>query len=392
MSTTPLDLRMIRHAALAGWRGFGRVEPNPMVGCVIGTVRGEVLGVGWHRVFGGPHAEVEAIADCERRGHPTHGATAWVTLEPCNHFGKTPPCTDALLRAGIARVVFARRDPNKPASGGAERLAAAGVECVEVPPQQQGGELALRLSDPFIKRLHTGLPWVIAKWAQTLDGKVATRTGDSKWISGESSRAMVHRLRGRVDAVLTGIGTVRADNPRLTARPNHGQPRRTPRRCIIDPRLETPREALLLTGSAAGANDGPVTLFTTPVAAHSPRAEELRRAGVEVVPLPTASGGSLQGAGGASGLDLAAALRHLARAHDALNVLVESGPGLLGRLIAAGLVDEALVFIAPKLLGDPAGLSPAAVGEAPSIARATALRMLRVSRREQDIVVVASMR
>lgn len=389
--TTPLDLRMLRRAALAGWRGMGRVEPNPMVGCVIGTVRGEVLGVGWHRVFGGPHAEVEAIADCGRRGNPTHGATAWVTLEPCNHFGKTPPCTDALLKAGIARVVFARRDPNKPASGGAERLRAAGVECVEL----HGCELARRLSDPFIKRLHTGLPWVIAKWAQTLDGKVATRTGDSKWISSESSRAMVHRLRGRVDAVLTGIGTVRADNPRLNPRPTRGtaKPRRTPRRCVIDPRLETPRESLLFTGSAPGATDGAVTLFTNPVVAHSPRALDLRRAGVEIVPLPTASGvvGG-PGAAGGGGLDLSAALRHLARTHDAMNVLVESGPGLLGRLIAAGLVDEALVFVAPKLLGDAGGLAPATVGEAPSIAHATPLRVLRVSRREQDLVLVASMR
>jgi diaminohydroxyphosphoribosylaminopyrimidine deaminase/5-amino-6-(5-phosphoribosylamino)uracil reductase len=365
-----LDERMMLRAALAGWRGMGRVEPNPMVGCVIGNVRGEVLGVGWHRVFGGAHAEVEALRDCERRGHSAHGATAWVTLEPCNHFGKTPPCVDALLRAGVARVVFARRDPNPPASGGAARLAAAGVEIVEL----EGCELATRLSEPFVKRTSTGLPWVVAKWAQTLDGKVATRTGDSKWISNEFSRAMVHRLRGRVDAVLTGIGTVRGDDPRLTAR-GLGAVRRVARRCVVDPRLEIPDSTTML----RGVGDAPVTLFCSVDAAASGRAGSLRGIGCEVVGLPEDGRGSL---------DVAAALRHLVGVHQAANVMIESGPRLLGRMIGAGLVDEALVFVAPKLLGDPAGLSAVAVGEVPRIEDGVKMRLVRVRQAAGDVVMV----
>ncbi len=361
-----IDVRMMRRAALAGWRGMGRVEPNPMVGCVIGSVRGEVLGVGWHRVFGGPHAEVEAIRDCERRGHATLGATAWVTLEPCNHFGKTPPCVDALIRAGVSRVVFARRDPNGVASGGAERLRSAGIEAVEM-PEGVAPRLALRLSDPFVKRVRTGLPWVTAKWAQTLDGKVATRTGDSKWISNVFSRALVHRMRGRVDAVLTGIGTVRADDPLLTAR--GGVVRRMARRCVVDPRLEIADSAALLRAGPAGGLEAPGTLFTGASAAASSRADALRAKGCEVVALPALGDGSL---------DLAAGLRHLAAAHQAANVMVESGPGLMGRLFAAGLVDECLVMIAPKVLGDVGGLSAVGLGAVERIDGAMGVEIVRV--------------
>lgn len=368
MSVSPLDRRMLLLAARAGWRAAGRVEPNPMVGCVIGSVGGVVLGVGHHRVFGGPHAEVEAIADCQRRGHSTHGATAWVTLEPCNHFGKTGPCTEALLRAGVARVVFARRDPNPPASGGAERLRGLGVEVVEA----GGMAFVERLSEAFVKRVKTGLPWVIAKWAQTLDGKVATRSGDSKWISNPSSRLMVHRLRARVDAVLTGVGTVRVDDPMLTAR--GVAVRRLARRCIVDPRLETPANAAML----RTASDAPITFFTGATAARGERAESLRAAGCEVVALPLVS----------DGLDLLAALRHLASAHAASNVLTECGPGLMGRLFRSGLVDEALVFTAPKLLGDQAALAAATIGEASSIAHAVPLTLRRVRVVGGDVVGV----
>lgn len=376
-----LDIRMMRRAALAGWRGMGRVEPNPMVGCVIGTVRGEILGVGWHAKFGDPHAEVEAIRDCQRRGNATHGATAWVTLEPCNHFGKTPPCVDALLRAGVARVVFARRDPNAPASGGAERLRASGVEAIEMPAGTVP-EIALRLSDPFVKRVTTGLPWVTAKWAQTLDGKIATRTGDSKWISNEYSRALVHRVRGRVDAILTGIGTVRADDPLLNAR--DCVVRRTARRCVVDPRLEIADSSALLRGTvndtALGGLESPVTLFTSQTAAASLRADALRARGCEIAGLPTLGNGSL---------DLAAALRHLAQIYQAANVLVESGPGLLGNLFAASLVDECMVMIAPKVLGDTGAPSAASIGTPDQIAHAKAITPTRVRRLGGDIVLTA---
>lgn len=379
--TSALDVRMMRRAALVGWRGMGRVEPNPMVGCVIGTVRGEILGVGWHAKFGGPHAEVEAIRDCQRRGNATHGTTAWVTLEPCNHFGKTPPCVDALLRAGVARVVFARRDPNAPASGGAERLRASGVEAVEMLAGSVP-EIAMRLSDPFVKRVTTGLPWVIAKWAQTLDGKIATRTGDSKWISNEYSRALVHRMRGRIDAILTGIGTVRADDPLLTAR--GCIVRRTARRCVVDPRLEIADSSALLRGKAIGTPargcEVPVTLFTSETAAASPRADALRTRGCEIAGLPAIGSGSL---------DLAASLRHLAQIHQAANVMVESGPGLLGKMFAAGLIDECVVMIAPKVLGDVAAPSAVGIGPINLIAQARSIAPSRVRSLGGDLVLTA---
>jgi diaminohydroxyphosphoribosylaminopyrimidine deaminase / 5-amino-6-(5-phosphoribosylamino)uracil reductase len=192
--------------------GQGHVEPNPMVGCVI--VAGEqIVGEGWHRRYGGPHAEREALAQA---GAAAAGATMYVTLEPCCHHGKTPPCTDAILQAGIRRVVVAHRDPFPQVDGGGiGLLQAAGLD-VEV--GADGGE-SRWLNAPYLKLVSDGRPWVIAKWAMTLDGKLAARSGDSRWISGESSRRRVHQLRGRVDAIMVGAGTVRADDPSLTARP-----------------------------------------------------------------------------------------------------------------------------------------------------------------------------
>ena len=197
-------------------RGQGAVEPNPMVGCVL--VRGgRVVGEGWHKRFGGPHAEVEAL---RAAGRAARGATAYVSLEPCCHFGKTPPCTDALIAAGVSRVVAAMRDPFPKVRGRGRRLLeAAGIKVGMGLCEAE----AMRLNAPYLKRQRTGRPWVILKWAQSVDGRIATRTGDSKWISSEDSRAQAHDLRGRVDAVIVGVGTVRADDPLLTCR--HGRPR-----------------------------------------------------------------------------------------------------------------------------------------------------------------------
>ncbi|MBI2478733.1 MAG: bifunctional diaminohydroxyphosphoribosylaminopyrimidine deaminase/5-amino-6-(5-phosphoribosylamino)uracil reductase RibD, partial [Planctomycetia bacterium] len=193
-------------------RGEGAVEPNPMVGCVIAR-DGQVVGEGWHPRFGGPHAEVEALHDA---GEAARGATMLVTLEPCCHQGKTPPCVDAIVNAGLTRVIVAQRDPFPQVDGGGIRmLQAAGIE-VEV---GVCAERARELNAPYLKLVNTGMPWVIAKWAMTLDGKIATRTGNSQWISNAASRAVVHRIRGRVDAIIVGSGTVRADDPLLTARP-----------------------------------------------------------------------------------------------------------------------------------------------------------------------------
>jgi diaminohydroxyphosphoribosylaminopyrimidine deaminase/5-amino-6-(5-phosphoribosylamino)uracil reductase len=267
-------------AARAALRAAGDVEPNPMVGAVI--VKGDrIIGIGHHRKFGGLHAEREALADCRRRGEDPRGSTIYVTLEPCCHHGKQPPCTDALIEAGITRVIAARRDPNPVSANGAEVLHRAGIICEFT----DASPLATRLSDPFIKRITTGLPWVIAKWAQTIDGRIATRTGESRWISGEVSRRRVHHLRARVDCILTGMGTVIADDPLLTAR-GIGRVRRVARRVVIDSDLDIPVIAQLV----RTAREFPTTVVCSDQAAAAtasgPRREALKAAGVEILPVP----------------------------------------------------------------------------------------------------------
>lgn len=366
---------MLKRAGLAALRAEGRVEPNPMVGCVIGieSDRGvEVLGIGHHRVFGGVHAEVDALNHCRARGVPAarvRGATAWVTLEPCGHVGKQPPCTEALIAAGIGRVVCARRDPNPISSGGLERLTAAGVRA-EV---SGASAFAASVSDPFVRRVTSGMPWVIAKWAQTMDGRIATRTGESQWISGEASRRTVHALRGRVGAILTGIGTVRADDPLLTAR---GVPiRRTALRVVVDPDLDistesqlvrTARETPLLVAMCAGAADGELI---------PARRAALEAAGARVIVVERE--GRL--------MSLRVLLARLASEFSISRVLVEGGAGLLGRLIADDLVDEAIVYTAGKLLGDEQALPPAKGVNAPSLADAKRFALWNVRRRGGDV-------
>lgn len=362
--------RFLDMAARAALRAAGDVEPNPMVGCVI--ARGEtVLGIGHHQKFGGPHAEVNALADCARRGSDPRGATAYVTLEPCSHFGKQPPCCDALIRAGIGRVVCARPDPNPVSGGGAAKLAAAGVACEFT----SASALATHLADPFAMRIEHRRPWVILKWAQTIDGRTATRDGESQWISSEVSRRETHRLRARVDCILAAIGTVLADNPTLTAR-GVGRVRRIARRVIIDPRLELPDDGNLLRTLEAA----PLTVFTTVRAAEdSPaRVEALWARGVEVVPVP-AEPGAIE-----RDVDLCAVLAHLAARHDATNVLVEGGAGLCGRLLAADLADELRVYIGPMMLGDEQAAPVARGVRAPRLADARRFALVRTRRLGPD--------
>ena len=332
--------RILDMAARLAMRAAGDVEPNPLVGCVLER-DGVVLGMGHHRRWGGAHAEREAIADCRARGGDPRGSTCFVTLEPCCHFGKTPPCTDALIEAGIARVVYARRDPGEVSRGGAEVLARAGIaseRCDESP-------LAMSVGEPFVKRTMTGLPWVIAKWAQTMDGRLATRLGDSKWISGEQSRRRVHRVRARVDAIVTGLGTVVADDPMLTAR-GVARVRRLATRVVIDSGLDIPLACRLV----STARDVPTVvvcageLVTASIV--QPKREMLERAGVRVVGAPCLT------PGGPGRLDLRAVLRMLMERHGVSTVMVEAGPGLLGLMIEGDLVDEAIVYVAPLLLGD----------------------------------------
>ena len=318
-------------------QGRGLVEPNPMVGCVI--ARGaEIVGEGWHRRFGQPHAEVEALRIA---GPRARGATLYVTLEPCCHQGKTPPCTRAVLAAGVARVVAAMADPFPlVAGGGLAELRAGGVEV-------QTGVLeneARKLNAPYLKLLSTGRPWIAAKWAMTLDGKIAARTGDSRWISSPTSRELVHQLRGRMDAIVVGRGTAAVDDPQLTARPPTTTmgtwcptwcPPRTALRIVVDTRASLSLESQLV----RTARDVPVLVAVGPEAATAD-CDRLQAAGCELLvcdgPTPQAR--------------LETLFSELGR-RRMTNVLAEGGGRLLGSLLDARLIDEVHVFIAPKLVG-----------------------------------------
>ena len=333
---------MGRALALAE-QGRGCVEPNPMVGAVV--VRdGRIGGEGWHERFGEAHAEVNAIADA---GGPEacRGATLYVTLEPCSHHGKTPPCADAVVAAGFAKAVVAMVDPFPANQGrGIERLRAAGIE-VEVGLLEAE---ARRLNAPFVKLVTKGRPFVIAKWAMTLDGKIATRTGDSRWVSSPVSRRLVHEIRGEVDAVLVGISTALADDPLLTARPPGP---RTATRIVADSRARlSPASQLVAT-----ARDVPLLLAVTDAAPEA-RCDTLERAGVEILRLPADEEGRT---------DLRALMDELGR-RRMTNVLMEGGGELFASALGAGLADKLLVFVAPKLVGGRDAPSPVA---GPGVAR-----------------------
>lgn len=337
-----LDRRFMREALALARQGLGYVEPNPLVGCLL-TADQQIIGSGWHAKFGGEHAERAALNSAIQAGHAARlsGATAYVTLEPCCHFGKTPPCTEALLRAGVGRVVVAMLDPFEQVSGaGVRQLIEAGVE-VQVGLEE---EAARELNAPYLKRLHTGRPWILAKWAMSLDGKIATRTGHSQWISCPESRAAVQDLRARVDAILIGSATALADDPRLTARTEQAPPR-IALRVVTDTRLQVPVTSQLV----HSARQTPTLLWAGPQA-ESNRAKALIEAGclVEVCPAED----PLQR------LDLL--LQHLVKQHQATQVLVEGGGKLLGSLLQLRQIDECEIFLAPKLLGGAAAPSPIA--------------------------------
>lgn len=346
------------------------MEPNPLVGAVL-VKDGRVIGMGHHMRFGEAHAEQVAIRHARAQGEDPTGATLYVTLEPCAHQGKQPACTDAIIEAGISRVVCARQDPHEQAAGGARRLreAGVGVDFSDASPN------ATRLTDPFVKRITTGLPWVIAKWAQTIDARVATRTGESRWISGELSRRFVHRLRARVDVIMAGIGTVTADDPELTAR-DVPRLRRVARRVIVDPTLRIPIASRLV----RTIDQAPLTVICTNDAANDDsRYEERRRLeaeGVEILALEPGREGRL---------DPGQMLRLLVRMHDVTNVLVEAGPRLVGALHDDHLIDEARVYLAPMLLGDAEAMPPLQSSPKPHIVDGVRFSLTRVKRLGDDL-------
>jgi diaminohydroxyphosphoribosylaminopyrimidine deaminase/5-amino-6-(5-phosphoribosylamino)uracil reductase len=343
------DTDWMTHALALAERGRGYVEPNPLVGAVV--VRdGRLVGEGWHARYGQAHGEVNALAAA---GDAARDATLYLTLEPCCHFGKTPPCTDAVLRAGVARVVAAMSDPFPQVAGrGAELLRRAGV-AVEIglcEPQ------ARRLNAPYLKLLATGRPYVHAKWAMTLDGKIATRRGDSKWISNEASRRRVHELRGRMDAIVVGSGTVLADDPLLTARPPGP---RTPVRVVLDRRGRIPATARLV----QSACETPTWIVT----AGEP-ASALAAGGCDVLRLP----------------QLSALLDEMGR-RRMTNVLVEGGAEVLGSFRDAGEIDEVHVFLAPRLAGGRDAKTPMGGQGIEKIADALTLAEWRAEMIEGDV-------
>ena len=353
-------------AARLALRGHGGAEPNPLVGCVIVADDDEIVGWGCHRRCGGPHAEREAL---DRAVSRTRGATVYLTLEPCNHLGRTGPCSEALIEAGVARVVYARAEPDTVAAGGAQRLKAAGIEVELV----SGCRAAVEVSDPFVRRIRTGLPWVVAKWAQTLDGRIATRTGESRWISSAASRRLVHQKRGRVDAILTGIGTVRSDDPMLTAR--GVRRRRIARRVVVDADLEISPDRRLVTTTDAAPTI--VACGEDRLPADPERVAALRGAGVDLVAVPRAGGE----------LPLDSLLRELVLRYETTHVMVEAGAGLLGRLFRQRLVNEVWVFVAPMLFGDDEALSCVRGLTVEALTDACPLELWNVRRRGDDVVL-----
>ncbi len=330
MTDTTTDIAFMQQALRLATRGQYSTDPNPRVGCVL-VHAGEVVGRGWHQWAGQAHAEVNALAAA---GERAKGATAYVTLEPCSHTGKTPPCADALIRAGVKRVVVAMQDPNPQVAGrGLARLRAQGIETVSGVLEPQ----ARALNQGFVKRMTTGRPYVRVKLGASLDGRTAMASGESQWITGEAARADVQLLRAQSSAILTGVGTVLADNPALTVRrdlPDLKQPQRV----VLDSRLRTPPGATVLQGASSW-------LLTTAEAA----AENAGRApSARVDPAAVHVLDDHQGR-----VSLDAVMRFLGERE--INLLhVEAGATLGGALLQAGLVDEIVLYVAPVLLGDDA--------------------------------------
>ena len=362
-----IDQHWLNHAAKLAVRGHGGAQPNPLVGCIIIDAAGVVVGSGHHRKAGEAHAEVAAI---KMAGKHTLGSTLYVTLEPCSHHGRTPPCAEAIIAADIGTVVYAESDPHLHASGGSQVLRNAGIEV-----RRTSTPSCTALLAPFVHRLQTGLPWITAKWAQTIDGYIATRSGQSQWISGERSRRLVHRERGRVDAILTGIGTVTADDPMLTAR--NVRIRRVATRVVVDPRAELPHDSALVR-TAAGP---PVIVLCLPTAPPE-RIAALRDCGVHVH----------LGSETTDRLNLADHMKYLSAEHNIATMLVEAGPGLCTSLLNEDLINECAVFIAPMLMADEHA-TPPLCGLAPAtIADTSALALLANHRRGDDVLLRYSLR
>lgn len=358
-----MDEKFMRQALRLAGRGLGRTSPNPAVGAVI-VRKGKVIAAGYHHRAGEAHAEINALAALKGRAHP--GDTLYVTLEPCNHHGRTPPCTAAILERGIKRVVVGMRDPNPHvAGGGCEALAAGGVEVKTGLLEEE----CRRLNEAYIKFVTTGRPFVIAKAAMTLDGWTATSTGHSKWITNEASRRFVHRLRDRVDAVMVGIETVLADDPALNTRLK-GKEGKSPIRIVLDTKLRTPRRARVLNHADASmtwiavGDDVPARTLESRIAD-----------GVSFLPCPKRDGR----------IDLPALMDSLGN-RSIVSLLLEGGSTVMGAMLRDRLVDKLYLFKAPKLLGGGDGIPMASGPGVKTMNESIGIRDLRIRRFGDDVL------
>src|SRR5581483_11374432 len=356
-------------------RALGLSSPNPAVGAVL-VKDGRIVGEGWTQPPGQAHAEIVAL---EQAGEAAAGATMYVTLEPCCHVGRTPPCTDALIRARVRAVHMAIIDPNPLVAGGGRRqLDKAGIRTVLGEYERE----AQRLNEGYFKFITRGLPFVAAKWAMTLDGKIATRTGSSFWVTGEAARARVARLRALSDAILVGVGTVLADDPQLTVRPESFPPplrqqveavaRRQPLRVVLDSQARTPPTARLVSGELPGQ-----TLVLVTERAPAGRRAALEATAAEVLVVPDLDGR----------VHPSVALRLLAERRGVTSVLVEAGGTLVATLLEARLVDKVYAFLAPKLVGGAAAPTPVEGTGCPEMGQAVSLRDVTTERLGDDVLV-----
>lgn len=359
---TPDHEHMMRRALSLARRGIGKTSPNPAVGCVI-VRNGAVVGEGWHRKAGTPHAEVHALREA---GELARGADAYVTLEPCSHFGRTPPCADALVAAGVARVIVGMVDPNPKVCGrGLARLEQSGIQVITGVLERE----CRLINEPFVKHVSTGLPFLVLKSALTLDGKTATASGESRWITNEKSRHYVHSLRAMVDAVMVGVGTLLADDPELTVRHVRG---RSPLRIIVDSTLRIPDAARVL-----GSEQPPGTLIAT-VSDDRERIAVLEARGVQVVRCASEGGR----------VDLRDLMVHLG-GRGIQSILLEGGSELAGAALRQGLIDKFILFYAPKFLGGSDGFGLFGGVSAVRMDQAFCLETARVRRFGGDVMIEA---
>ena len=358
---TDTDAAFMQLALEWAAKGMFTTAPNPRIGCVI-VKDGLVIGAGHTQPAGQAHAEIEALRDAEARGNDVRGATAYVTLEPCNHHGRTPPCSDALVRAGLGRVVAAMVDPNPLVAGqGLAKLAAAGIAVSSGLMEAEAQELNIG----FFSRMRRARPWVRLKAAASLDGMTALHSGESQWITGAQARADGHAWRARACAILTGIGTVKADDPQLNVRAVDTP--RQPRRIIVDSKLEIDPAARILAGGGS---------WIVAATAHPDKEALLRAAGHEVIVLPNAAGK----------VDLPALMMELGR-REINELHVEAGAKLNGSLVREGCVDELLVYLAPSLIGDAQGMF--ALPPLAQLDRQYRMRFHDVARIGEDLRILA---